>query len=463
MVNPFAVASPSARNVLFVHLDLGIGGAEQLIVHAARGLGRRGHNVEIWTTFFDSQRCFPGLKQVGSSQDFFFEQKDKSYVPVRLFGAWIPRSIGGRLTVLCSVLRMSWLCVVLVAAYVTGLLREQQLYPDVIVNDQVAHVNPLLRYFAAPLLRFISFHPSKPSLIFYCHFPDLLLCTDRSSMLKRLYRGLFDTLEGATMFCCDRLLVNSEYTKKVFEQTFIENKTHVLEVLYPPCDLEEVDEFLSLDLDGMRKKMKGQLTRSGGRLDLVEKILEGADFFLSLNRYERKKAVHLAVEGHARLEREKRPLLVIAGGYDDRVEENRLIFNELVQLAKNLGTENEVLFLISVENEARLWLLKKARSVVYTPENEHFGMVVCESMAAGTLVVASKSGGPKESVGAVGGFLVEEQTGRGFGDGMENILKLDVRNLRELEKAARKRVEDKFSLNSFVEKLETIVLEETQR
>ena len=46
----------------FVHLDLGIGGAEQLITHAARGLKTSSYDVEIYTTFFDPGRCFSGLK-----------------------------------------------------------------------------------------------------------------------------------------------------------------------------------------------------------------------------------------------------------------------------------------------------------------------------------------------------------------------------------------------------------------
>lgn len=44
--------------VAFIHLDLGIGGAENLIVNAAKGLQDRGHEVTIYTAHHDPKRAF---------------------------------------------------------------------------------------------------------------------------------------------------------------------------------------------------------------------------------------------------------------------------------------------------------------------------------------------------------------------------------------------------------------------
>lgn len=49
-------------------------------------------------------------------------------------------------------------------------------------------------------------------------------------------------------------------------------------------------------------------------------------------------------------------------------------------------------------------LLETANLLVYTPSNEHFGIVPLEAMLAGTPVLAADSGGPLETV-------IEEETG----------------------------------------------------
>lgn len=42
----------------FIHPDLGIGGAERLVVDAAVSLQQRGHEVVLFTSRHDPHRCF---------------------------------------------------------------------------------------------------------------------------------------------------------------------------------------------------------------------------------------------------------------------------------------------------------------------------------------------------------------------------------------------------------------------
>jgi hypothetical protein len=44
--------------LVFFHPDLGIGGAERLVVDAAVGLQERGHRVVIFTNHCDPNHCF---------------------------------------------------------------------------------------------------------------------------------------------------------------------------------------------------------------------------------------------------------------------------------------------------------------------------------------------------------------------------------------------------------------------
>ena len=58
---------------------------------------------------------------------------------------------------------------------------------------------------------------------------------------------------------------------------------------------------------------------------------------VSLNRYERKKGIGLAIRAYAKFvkdEKRKDCLLVIAGGYDDRLSENVEHYKELVEVSK---------------------------------------------------------------------------------------------------------------------------------
>jgi alpha-1,3/alpha-1,6-mannosyltransferase len=52
-------------------------------------------------------------------------------------------------------------------------------------------------------------------------------------------------------------------------------------------------------------------------------------------------------------------------------------------------------FLTSISNELRKSLLINAACVLYTPTNEHFGIVPCEAMYCNVPVIADNSGGPK--------------------------------------------------------------------
>lgn len=46
------------QNIVFFHPDLGIGGAERLIIDAAVGLQNLGHKVVIYTSHCDPRHCF---------------------------------------------------------------------------------------------------------------------------------------------------------------------------------------------------------------------------------------------------------------------------------------------------------------------------------------------------------------------------------------------------------------------
>ena len=48
--------------ISFIHPDLGIGGAERLVVDAAMGLKKLGYQVDVFTSHHDVNHCFEETK-----------------------------------------------------------------------------------------------------------------------------------------------------------------------------------------------------------------------------------------------------------------------------------------------------------------------------------------------------------------------------------------------------------------
>lgn len=130
-------------------------------------------------------------------------------------------------------------------------------------------------------------------------------------------------------------------------------------------------------------------------------------------------------------------------------------------------SENEVIFLLSIPDALKKSLLKSARLLVYTPSNEHFGIVPLEAMLSGVPVLAANTGGPTETV-------LEDETGwlRDPGDVqewskvMDRVLnELDEDQRAEISRKGIERVQDNFADTQMAERLDEILtgIENPQR
>lgn len=161
--------------------------------------------------------------------------------------------------------------------------------------------------------------------------------------------------------------MNSNFTSRIFKEAF------------PSIRKEPRTLYPGVNFDSFSRKID------------VDHILSDCDFangtfFLSINRFERKKNISLAVEAFSVLQNILSPNefenlhLVIAGGYDPQLPENREVYHELTTLVNNEGLNDHVTFMPSFSDDDKIALLKKCFSVVYTPSNEHFGIVPVEGM-----------------------------------------------------------------------------------
>ena len=155
---------------------------------------------------------------------------------------------------------------------------------------------------------------------------------------------------------------------------------------------------------------------------------------MSINRFERKKNISLAINAFHLLSPTNscdlsltsaqwfKCGLVIAGGYDERLEENVKYYNELVRLTESLGLQSKVHFLRSISSDVKNTLLGNCIALIYTPEFEHFGIVPLEAMYMKVPVIAHNSGGPKETViSGKTGFLCESGDNN-FAQAMRDII-----------------------------------------
>ena len=150
--------------------------------------------------------------------------------------------------------------------------------------------------------------------------------------------------------------------------------------------------------------------------------------------------------------------LVVAGGYDELVSENHECLSELRSHAAQLGVTSHVTFLCNVSATEKHALLLKSTCLLYTPDNEHFGIVPVEAMHARCPVIAVNSGGPCETIvdGVTG--LLQPATATDFAGAMRKFIGDGGVELRhKLGEAGNQRVQQCFSFDSFTVKLDGIV------
>ncbi len=225
--------------------------------------------------------------------------------------------------------------------------------------------------------------------------------------------------------------MNSEYTKSIFEK-YISSKIKV-DILYPTIP-DQIFPILSNE---------------------NEKSIN----FLSINRFERKKDLALALHSFSYLLKSlgsnSKPIhLYIIGGYDERLRENVEYYNELQELAKELNLNSSLItFIRSFSDEQKREYLSKSHCVLYTPRFEHFGIVPLEAMQAGRPVIATATGGPLESIkDGKTGYLCDEPLIETFGNRMKEFV--DNKNLsKQMGEEGKRHVNENFSFKPFAKKL----------
>lgn len=223
-----------------------------------------------------------------------------------------------------------------------------------------------------------EFDLSEPS-IQYIHYPKFYHQTPETNEANGLVYSVYDT-------CCNalyspstnplanaRILTNSEWTASVIEEGYDVSP----EVVYPPV---AVDRFETIPWN---QREAGFVTV--GRLSPEKRVLELIDLVATL--VNRGHSLQYHIVGPKVNDR-----------YVRRVERKAAQY-EFVHVEG------------SVTNDELRELLSTHRYGLHGMENEHFGIVVAEMIAAGMLPFAHASGGPQEMLHSVPELLYDDFSG----------------------------------------------------
>ncbi|XP_036760757.2 GDP-Man:Man(3)GlcNAc(2)-PP-Dol alpha-1,2-mannosyltransferase [Manis pentadactyla] len=250
------------------------------------------------------------------------------------------------------------------------------------------------------------------------------------SRVKLAYYRIFAVAYGLAGSCSDVVMVNSSWTlNHILSLWKAGNRTSVV---YPPCD---VQAFLDTPLR--------EAEAAAGHL------------LVSVGQFRPEKNHPLQIRAFAKLLNEKvaepRPALklILIGGCRNQDDERRV--NRLRRLSEDLQVQEAVEFKINIPFDELKSYLSEATIGLHTMWNEHFGIGVVECMAAGTVILAHDSGGPKLDIviphaGAITGFLANGE--EGYAETMAHILSMSAEKRLQIRNNARASV-SRFSDQEF--------------
>ncbi|XP_066092117.1 GDP-Man:Man(3)GlcNAc(2)-PP-Dol alpha-1,2-mannosyltransferase isoform X2 [Saccopteryx bilineata] len=250
------------------------------------------------------------------------------------------------------------------------------------------------------------------------------------SKVKLIYYHLFAFIYGCVGSCSDVVMVNSSWTLNHILSLW--KVGHCTNVVYPPCD---VKTFLDIPL--------------------LEKNTTPGHLLVSVGQFRPEKNHPLQIRAFAKLLNKKKAdslpslKLVLIGGCRNQDDELRV--NQLRRLSEELGVQENVEFKINIPFNELKHYLSEGTIGLHTMWNEHFGIGVVECMAAGTIILAHNSGGPKLDIvvpheGEVTGFLADTEDG--YAETMAYILSLSEEKRLQIRNRARASV-SRFSDQEF--------------
>ena len=383
------------------------GGGERIVLEEAKGLRKRGFDVEVFAPCLDGSLCFP---------------KDLKELKVKTFLPQLPSFVPGR--------HAMWMVLSsLLAPFLAIRFRDVDVFiganqPGAWIAFCVSKVlgKPYFTYINQPnrLLyhRKIDEETNWQNLNEY-YFID--------NLIKRL-RKFVAWADKISFTSGTAMLADGDYIGKVIEKVY----GHPVKM----CPAGAVPQ----ELAKLRINPHTAYTGSIKIKNLKGKVFEIRRPFIFLtNRHVPQKKFEYAIEA-LKIVVKKYPdiQLVIPSSFTPYTK-------KLQTLVKKLGLVKNVLFLGQISESTLQNLYRNSALYVYTSPEEDFGMGVIEAMGWGVPVVAWDYAGPTVTVvNKKTGFLAKPYDVNDFADKMLEALK-DPKFRAKLGKQGWERVREKFS------------------
>ena len=240
------------------------------------------------------------------------------------------------------------------------------------------------------------FRLTRCKVISYTHYPtistDMLKTVSNSedsfnnrtliarsrllTTLKLIYYKLFAKLYGLMGRCANVVMVNSSWTLNHINELWnVPNRTFLV---YPPCN---TDAYLKLELSDSKRNQY--------------QIVSLAQFRPEKNH---KLQIYIIDKLLSKLDDEQKSKLklILIGSVRDEQDERRVA--ELKQLVTNLSLNQNIEFRLNISFDEILDVMNSSNIGLHTMRNEHFGIAIVESMAAGLIMIANNSAGPQMDI-----------------------------------------------------------------
>ena len=248
------------------------------------------------------------------------------------------------------------------------------------------------------------------------------------TQLKLLYYKVFSLLYSLVGNRSDVVMVNSSWTHGHIKAIWNPCK---LSIVYPPCDTDAFmtpasksstmnNQFRIVSVGQFRPEKNHEM-----QLQILQQLLQ---------RIKQKDHIKLVLIGSCRNE-----------------EDNKRL-NRLKDAAKQLNVYKSIEWKTKLPFNELKKELQRATAGLHVMSNEHFGIGIVECMAAGCVMVAHDSGGPKMDImkdwkGQLTGFLADSIDT--YVESLSQIYMLSSEERQEVIKAAQTSVNHRFSVASF--------------